>query len=326
MHFFGSKTYTKIAMKLLFFIPFVALITHYAFTKAISTMGELFYAISDKVNTGVGAMLVPVIVAAVICVIIVVQNAIAKNGTFSVKKTVLCAISLVLLCATLISLSANAFKLSVKTEFKNKDTATTVTMPVSPEIYDYIDTSRKGPDEETLEFIDGFENKQAYLNSILEAYSEYTANEAKNGKADVVTREVIYTLILAWNRETVSTFSLTSVILTLAFTFTALTMALVVLTLCSLKKRSIFELISSSLAFALTLGAFTLNCILILTLRKSISYLEPTVTLRAGFTFGFIGLCIFVFLALAALVLQVICLKQKKIKTPLIESDEFAVV
>lgn len=326
MHFFGSRSYTKTAMKLLFFIPFVALISHYSLAKAISTMSEVFSSISKTVEVAMGAMLVSIITAAVLCVILVVQNAIAKNGTFTVKRTVLCAVSLVLLSATLILCSANVFKLSVKTEFKNKETATTVSIPISPDIYDYIDTARKGPDEETTELILGLENKQIYINDILESYSFYTVNEAKNGNADVVNREVIYALILCWNRETVSTFSLTSLILTLAFTFTALTMAFVVLTLCSLKKRSLLEIIFSALAFTLTVGALTLNCVLVLTLRKSIAYLEPTVSLRTGFSFGIIAFTILSCLAITAVILQAIFTRTRKSEPTCAEPDELTVV
>ena len=321
-HFFGSRSYTKTAMRLMIFVPFAALISHYSFAKAISTMSELFMLVSNNVKTGMGAMLVSVIAAAVLCVILVVQNAIAKNGTFTVKRTVFCAVSLVLLSATLILCSANVFKLSVKTEFENKDTATTVSIPISPEIYDYVDTARKGPNEETAELIAGFENKQAYLNSLLEAYSGYTVSEAKKGNADIVTREVIYTLILCWNRETVPVFSLTSLILTLAFTFTALATACAVLTLCSLKKRSLLEIILSALAFTLTLGALTLNCVLVLTLRKSIAYLEPTVSLRIGFSFGIIAFTILSFLAITAVILQAIFTRTRKSDPIYTESDE----
>lgn len=307
-HFFGSKSYTRITMKLLFFIPFVTLISHYALAKALSTMSNTFY----DVKYGMGAMLVSMIIAAILCAGIVVQNAIAKNGSFSVKRTVLCAVSLVLLTTTLMLCSANVLKLNVKTKFSNKEMKTSVSMPVSPEIYDYIDTARKGPDDETLELITGFENKQAYLNDLLDEYSLYSTTEAKKGKTDIVTRDVIYALILCYNRDTVAAFSTTSLLLTLAFAFAAISMALVVLALCSLKTRSVFEILSSVLSFVFAVGAVVLNCVLILTLRNAISYLSPETSIRAGFTFGIIAFAIFALLALISVIIQAVCLKNKK--------------
>ena len=296
--FTKTKTYGASCIKCFIIAPFMALIARSAF-KSMELLSSAIGSSATKISSPVVTW--GIIFASLLTLGTIAQKIIFEKKGFSLKNAIFNLVTIIIASVTIVLCSSNVMKATVKAQFENRDTESTVSVKINSSVYDFLKTTIADKEDSIESVVDGFKDvddakelKKQYVLNMISAYESYTVKEIKDGDANSVTNNVLFwCAVIGGNTGLISVFSLAPLFLLIAVIFASLTAAFAFTRIVTdegpaknMRVFAIFCVISTAIAFCL-------NFLFVLTIKRLLTTVRLTSTFKLGLASGIIALVIF---------------------------------
>ena len=301
--FTKTKSYSGSSIKCFTIAPFMALIAR----AALKTNAYLSSALGSDAKISSPVVIWGLIFACLIVAGTIAQKIIFEKKSISLKNAIFNLVTVVIATITVALCSSNVMKATVKAQFDNRDTESTVTTKIDSSFYEYLKNQYKSVEDTLESTLDTFkdsddakEMKKMYVSNIISRYENYSAKDVKNGEADTVTNNTLFWSIAIWNDNTITLFTIIPLLLLVAVVFAALTAAFALSKIASEEGPSKSMSIFAVLCAVASIIAFAANFLFILTVKKFMTYVRLSSTFKLGVASGMLALVVFSVLLIIA--------------------------